>query len=146
VVTDWLRRAIAPLCAAGRWERRHLEAESGPVTEVEVEASFLLTLPLAPLRKSATGACMLAVQTDPLEPSEQEPELAGVTVEVERGELLSCAPRLEDEPPTWAIGTPDTWLDVVIDGRLEGLRIGGANPQLALDLIGGIHFALFADQ
>jgi DNA-binding HxlR family transcriptional regulator len=146
VVTDWLRRAIAPLCAAGRWERRHLEAEGGPVTEIEVEASFLLTLPLAPLRKSATGTCMLAVQTDPLEPDEQNPQLAGVTVEVERGKLLSCAPRLEAEPPTWAIGTPDNWLDVVIDGRLEGLRIGGANPQLALDLIGGIHFELFGDR
>jgi DNA-binding HxlR family transcriptional regulator len=146
VVTDWLRRAVAPLCAAGRWERRYLENVSAPITDIEVEASFLLALPLAPLRQSAAGTCMLAVQTDLLEPSERVPEFAGVTVEVDRGMVLSCAPRLEAEPSTWAIGSPDTWLDVVIDGRLEGLRIGGAQPQLALDLIGSIHFALFADR
>src|SRR4051794_14256904 len=63
VVTDWLRYAIAPLCAAGRCERRHLEEESGSITAVEVEASFLLAAPLAPLRKRARGSCMLVVQT-----------------------------------------------------------------------------------
>jgi DNA-binding HxlR family transcriptional regulator len=132
VVTDWLRYAIAPLCAAGRCERRHLE-EAGPITAVEVEASFLLAVPLAPLRKSARGSCTLAVQTDPREPGDEEPELAGVTVEVERGRVVACAPEICAEPATWAVGTPETWLDIVIDGRVEDLRIGGANPQLALD-------------
>ena len=35
--------------------------------------------------------------------------------------------------------TPDTWLDAVIDGKIGGLRIGGSNPQLALDLVAGLH-------
>jgi DNA-binding HxlR family transcriptional regulator len=146
VVTDWLRQAIAPLCAAGRCERRHMGDESGPITNIEVEASFLLATPLAPLPANAGGTCMLAVQTDPVEPDDDDAGLAGVIVEVQRGGIVSCAPEISAEPPTWAVGTPETWLDVVIDGRIEDLRLGGANPQLALDLVSGVHFALFIDR
>ncbi|HYJ22337.1 MAG TPA: hypothetical protein VEW07_09980 [Solirubrobacterales bacterium] len=146
VVTDWLRHAIAPLCAAGRWERRHLGDEGPPVTAVEVEASFLLALPLAPLPEYARGACMLAVQTDPVEPVAEQVGLAGVGVEVFKGKVVSSAAEIGAEPSTWAVGTPDSWFDVVIDGRVEDLRIGGNNPQLALDLVSGMHFALFSDR
>jgi hypothetical protein len=89
---------------------------------------------------------MLAVQTDPREPRDEEPKLAGVTVEVEHGRVASCVPEICAEPTTWAIGTPETWLDVVIDGRIDDLRIGGLRPQLALDLASGIHFALYGDR
>jgi DNA-binding HxlR family transcriptional regulator len=143
-VTDWLRRAIAPLSVAGRCERRHLEAETGPITEVEVETSFLLALPLVPLRPGARGTCALVVQTEVPEP--ESPRLAGVTAKVERGEIVSCQARIDREPATWAAGTPEAWLDAVIEGRIEDLRIGGAKPQLALDLVTGLHFALFTDQ
>jgi DNA-binding HxlR family transcriptional regulator len=143
VVTDWLRHAIAPLSAAGRCERRHLGDRSGPITNIEVEASFLLALPLASLPKTASGSCMLAVQTHSSEPDRDGSALAGVTVELERGEILSCEPKVEVEPRTWGVGTPEAWLDVVIDGRIEDLRIGGADPQLVLDLVSGLHHALF---
>lgn len=145
VVTDWLRRSIAPLCMAGRCERRHM-ADSAPITNIEVEASFMLAIPLAPLPKTANGTCMLAVQTDICEPQAgRANRLAGVTVEVERGEVVSCAAKVNEGPPTWALGTPETWLDVVIEGELQHLRLGGARPQLAIDLIRGIHFALFGE-
>jgi hypothetical protein len=88
---------------------------------------------------------MLAAHTDLAEPDGEDPGLAGITVEVERGQVRSCTPEVSAEPPTWAVGAPETWLDVVIDGRIEGLRIGGANPQLALDLVTGLHHALFGD-
>ena len=146
VVTDWLRHSIAPLCAAGRWERRHLGDKSPPVTNIEVEASFLLTLPLAPLPEDARGRCMLAAQTDPAEPDPRDRGMAGVSVDVSKGRLIACAPDINAEPSTWAVGTPDTWFDVVMDGRIEDLRIGGAHPQLALDLVAGIHVALFGDR
>jgi DNA-binding HxlR family transcriptional regulator len=144
VVTDWLRRAIAPLSLAGRCERRHMENEGGPITAVEVEASFLLALPLVPLRPGARGTCMLAVQTEPAGSSDAG--LAGVTVKVDRGEIVFCASEIVAEPPTWAVGAPETWLDAVIEARVDGLRIGGARPQLALDLISGLHYALFIDR
>ncbi len=145
-VTDWLRQAIAPLCAAGRSERRHMGAGSGPITAVEVEAAFLLAVPLVPLRPGAGGSCMLAVQTDPVEPGDVEPRLAGVTAEVERGRVVSCVSEIDAEPATWAVGAPEGWLDLVIDGQIEELRIGGATPQLALELATGIHFSLFSDR
>jgi len=143
VATDWLRRAIAPLCAAGRCERRHMEGESAPITSVEVEACLLLATPLAPLPEGASGSCMVGVRTDA---DEEGPGLAGVTVEVDRGQVVSCTPEVSAKPSTWAVGTPETLLDAIIDGRIENLRIGGVNPQLGLDLVNGIHFALFADR
>jgi DNA-binding HxlR family transcriptional regulator len=143
VVTDWLRHAIAPLSVAGRCERRHMGDRTGPITSIEVEASFMLALPLASLPETASGNCMLAVQTHPTEPNQEEPSLAGVTAELKRGEVLSCEPRVVAKPPTWAVGTSEAWLDAVIDGQIEDLRIGGAKPQLALDLISGLHQALF---
>jgi DNA-binding HxlR family transcriptional regulator len=143
VVTDWLRYAIAPLCAAGRWERRHLGEQTPPITDVEVEASFLLTLPLAPLPPYAQGTCVLAAQTDPVEPDARDRRLAGVSVTVDKGRLVSSAVEIDGEPPTWAVGTPAAWFDVVIDGRVDDLRVGGRDPQLALDLVSGLHFALF---
>jgi DNA-binding HxlR family transcriptional regulator len=142
VVTDWLRHAFAPLSAAGRCERRHLGESSGPITSIEVEAAFLLALPLAPLPETASGSCMLAVTTQLAGPG-LGPALAGVTVELRRGRLLSCQPRIEADPRTWGIGTAEAWLDAIIDGQIEDLRLGGAQPQLALDLVSGLHQALF---
>ena len=37
---------------------------------------------------------------------------------------------------------PTAWFDFVIDGGVEDLRVGGANPQLALDLAAACTFAL----
>jgi DNA-binding HxlR family transcriptional regulator len=145
VVTEWLRRAIAPLCAAGRCEHRHL-ADSAPITNIEVEAAFMLALPLTALPPSANGTCTLAVQTEVGEPTAGGPPLSGVTVEVERGEVVSCAAKVDQSPSTWALGAAATWMDVVIDGDLEALRLGGARPQLALALVSGLHNALFGEQ
>jgi DNA-binding HxlR family transcriptional regulator len=143
MVTEWTRRAVAPLAVAGRCERRHMPEMTAPITDLEVEASFMLTLPLAPLPKTANGALMLAVQTEGDESQKQGRNLVGVTVEVEHGEIVSSAPRINQNPPTWALGTAGDWLDVVIDGNFTELRFGGARPQLAADMVRGLHFALF---
>ncbi len=146
IATDWLRHSVAPLCAAGRCERRHLPAKSAPVTKVEVETSFMLAVPLVSLPASANGTTMLAVRTEAGESTDGgrgRMPLAGVIVEVERGKVVSCAARVEQTPPTWGLGAAETWMNAVIDGDLEPLRFGGARPQLALDLVNGLHFALF---
>jgi DNA-binding HxlR family transcriptional regulator len=144
-VTDWLRHSIAPLCAAGRCERRHMPDVSASITAVEVEASFLLALPLVVLPKRADGTATLAVQTESSEASDDEPGVTGITVDVSEGRIASLATEVDRKPPTWALGTPETWLDVVIDGDLKALRLGGSRPQLAMDLVGGLHLALFGD-
>ncbi len=146
VVTDWLRRAIAPLSVSGRCERRHLGESSAPITDVEIEAAFLMAIPLARLPAYADGTCLLASQTDLGQGDADEVPLAGVTIEVGSGEVLSCGPRLAEMPPTWVVGSAGAWLDAVIDGEIVDLRIGGANPQLGLDLVAGLHNALFVDR
>jgi DNA-binding HxlR family transcriptional regulator len=143
--TEWLRRAVAPLCVAGRCERRHLDG-APPITDVEVEAAFLLSLPLLQLPKSSEGSCLLASPTDTAEPGGEAAALAGTMVEVRGGEIVSFTVEIPPAPTTWAIGSSDAWLDAVIDGRFENLRIGGTNPQLACDLAQGLHFAFFTDQ
>lgn len=146
IATRWLRQAVAPICVAGRCERRHMGEVSPRATSVEVETAFLLAVPLAPLRGDATGCCMLGVQIESDDVATDGPVLAGVTVDLAGGELLFCEPARDAEPPTWAVGPSTAWLDAVIDGSIEGLRIGGADPQLALDLIAGIHCGLFTDR
>lgn len=145
LVTDWLRRSIAPLCAAGRCERRRLPEQAPPITPIEVEAAFLLSIPLVRLQRSLSGTCMLAVRTDGPETEDGKPPVAGVTVGVKAGEVVSCAAQVTEFPRSWALGSPSTWLDVVIDGGLEGLRFGGASPWLGADLAQGLHDALFGD-
>lgn len=140
VLTDWLRRAVGPVCAAIRCEQRYLEGAA--ITEVEVEAWFLLAIPLAQLPPDVSGTCVLAVQVDAPDHTEERPRLAGVTVEVERGEVASCLPLLGPEPATWVIGGHEAWLDAIVDGRIEDLRIGGDRPELALALAAGLHGAL----
>ena len=54
--------------------------------------------------------------------------------------MASCASRWEQEPRTWALGTVSTWLEAILEGRLERLR--GADPALATALIEGIHTSL----
>jgi DNA-binding HxlR family transcriptional regulator len=147
LVTDWLRRSIAPICAAGRCEQRHMREVSAPIASLDIEAAFLLVLPLASLPPAVSGTCMLAVHNSTAGKPAKSPlgNLSAVTVEVERGEIVSCAARIEESPPTWALGTPKTWLDAVIDARVDALRIGGASPGLARALVSGVHLALFAE-
>lgn len=142
--TDWLRRSVAPLCVAGRCERRYM-ADARPITDIEIEAAFLLTLPLVQLPETAAGTCLLASRTDNAEGGARAP-LAGVTVEVAAGKIAATSVEWEGEPATWAIGSSDAWLDAVLDGEMEDLRIGGANPQLACDLAQALNFILAIDR
>ncbi len=140
--TEFLLRAIAPLCAAGRCERRYMSVEAPPVSDLEVEAALLLFLPLAPLPDDVEGICQLAVQTDRLTGEANEPELAGVTVEVSGGTIVDASPGVSTTPPSWVVSSVDGWLDAVLDGRLDELRPGGNDLQLAIDLVAGLHLAL----
>jgi len=145
VVTNWLRRSIAPLCVAGRYERRHLTTTTAPITKVEVEAAFTLAVPLVRLATRVDGECALGVLTAVDDPNRRK-GLSGVTVEVRGGRAVSCEARIEGDPSTWALGSAENWLDAVIDGDPGSLRsISGPKRQLARELVRGIHLALFGE-
>src|SRR5262249_33270085 len=64
-VTDWARRGVAPLVAASKCEREHLGAGAAPVTQADIEAAFLLAMPLVGLPTGTSGTCQLEVEADP---------------------------------------------------------------------------------
>lgn len=145
IATDWLRHSIAPLCVAGRYERRYLATTTPAITRVEVEAAFQLSVPLIALPKGANGECALVVRTSVGDPDPQK-GVAGVTVALRGGELVSCRAEIEEQPTSWALGSAENWLDAVIDGNPRRLRsIGGPHGQLAYDLVRGTHLALFGE-
>jgi hypothetical protein len=138
--SEWLRRAVVPLTLAGSWERRH-QAGGQPISAMEVEAAFLLALPLARLPAKAAGVCALAVLTS--SESSAKRRVAGVVVDVRAGEIVSRKAGVGGNQPTWALGSIDAWLEALVDGRTEALRMSGAKPELAKAIVSSLHDDVF---
>jgi hypothetical protein len=137
-VTEWLRMGIAPLAAAARMELRHPPGDTAAVAALDVEASFLLTLPLLELPADLSGSCSMAVELD--EGVNGSP--AGVTAKVENGRVISCERRLEQDADAWAAGSAGEWLDTLIEADAGQVRSGG-DRQLASRLLYELHKTLF---
>jgi DNA-binding HxlR family transcriptional regulator len=135
-VTEWARLGVAPLAAASHCERVHMSEDSAPVTQIDIEAAFLLATPLVGLSSSATGSCQLEVEASPGGVS----RAAGVQVRLERGRVVSCVSRLQETPGAYAAGTALKWFHAVKDGEVKKLRFGGSD-QLAEEVVGGLHSA-----
>jgi DNA-binding HxlR family transcriptional regulator len=138
--TDWLRRAVAPLAAAALWERSHLPDASAPVGRLDVEAAFLLAVPLATVSADLSGACRLAVEI----PRDSERTLAGVRVEVRDGAVVSCSSRLSGPVDVTATGSVRSWLQAVNQGDPSRLEWGG-DRELGAGLVESLHGALFRE-
>lgn len=119
--TRWLREAAAPLTAAVAWERRWAQEQTSPIGRTDVEASFLLAVPLLELPDDLSGTCRFAVELRTL----SKLEYAGVMVTVEAGSLVSCAARLKGEADGWVAGTAVDWFDWVNDHADHQLESGG---------------------
>lgn len=137
-VTGWLRRAIAPLAAAARWERAHAPAQTVPIRRLDAEAAFLLAVPLLNLPPNLSGVCRLAVEVG----GSNGDGLAGVLVEVREGKVVSCVAKIRGHADGWACGPASTWLRVVIEREADRLEMGG-NSKLVGALVDGIHASLF---
>ncbi len=141
-VTEWLRQAVGPLVAAGRCECEHLSEATEPLKRIDIEAAFLLAVPLVDLTVNYNGSCLFAVDTGSGTERESMNRLAGVYVEIVDGAVASCVSVLERKPTTWALGTASAWVDAICDGQVERLRMGGTDPQLATAIIEEIHLSL----
>jgi DNA-binding HxlR family transcriptional regulator len=136
-LTEWGREAIAPIVAAVRYERRYPEDDVLPPDVFDVEAAFQMALPQLRLPPYLRGTCRLGVQI----PGE-EALIAGATVQVERGCVLSSSALLDEEPETWATGSPLDWCETVIDPSAERIESGG-DTELTGILLNALHEALF---
>jgi DNA-binding HxlR family transcriptional regulator len=117
----WLREAVAPVIAAGGWERKFAPDRTPDVRRLDVEAALLLAIPLVELAPRLSGKCRLAVEVH----DGTAPILAGVVVTVEHGAVMSCSPNLDNDAEAWASGSPLAWLRQ-LDGAARGdLEIGG---------------------
>jgi DNA-binding HxlR family transcriptional regulator len=138
-VTPWLRRGMAPVLAAIRWERRHLRHDVAPVAGLDVEAALLLAIPLVEVEPQFYGRCRLAVEL----PGNGSRPVAGVVVEVAEGGVRSCASRLNGDVDAWVSGPVGAVLRALTDGDDVSLERGG-DGRLARALLGGLQSALFA--
>ena len=142
-VTEWTRQAVAPITAAGRCECKYLARSADPFSRLDIEAAFLLAVPLVDLDVTRSGSCLLAVDTGPAAAGRPAGDrLAGVQVEIEQGAIVGCHSRLERDPHTWALGSTSAWVEAILDGRSDRLRIGGAGVKLVSEMIERLHRAL----
>jgi len=137
-VTEWLREATAPLVTAIRWERKHLTPATRPVGPVDAETGLLLAAPLLRLPAEISGGCRLGVEFG----EGRERRLAGVTVEIERGRVVSCEPRLDGEPAASVSGPAAAWQRVAIEARPDRLELAG-DTRLARALLDCLNKTLF---
>lgn len=136
-VTEWARRGVAPLAAAGRCERIHMGNRAAPATRLDVEAAFLLATPLVGLPEETNGTCQLEVEPTPGEQSDQ----SGVRVEVREGKVVACDCELDGDRSSYAAGTTRTWFTAIKEGTLEELHFGGGS-RFAETLVLGLHASL----
>lgn len=131
--TVWLRRAIVPLAAAANWERRYRPDSAQPIGRLDVEAAFLLAIPLISLSDDFSGKCRLAVEVQ----GGSSPVFAGVLVSFEEGKVISCSSRLEGEVEAWVAGSPVSWLNRLSETDGRSLEFGGDIP-MAETILNGL--------
>jgi len=135
-MTEWARRGVTPLVAAGRCEATYLGERAAPVTPADVEAAYMLAMPLVRLPPAAVGSCRLEVEPD--DDGLAEPVV--LTVTLESGRVVACRPGADVETEHSAAGPVGDWIPAVGEGAPERLRLGG--EELAERVVRGMHRAL----
>lgn len=133
---DWLRRAVAPLAAAAQWERRHIPEASSSISRLDIEAAFLLAVPMLTLPSELSGTCRLAVRML----SGGEHDYAGVVVDIRDGVVVSCTSRLAGRADAVITGSTRAWLRAVIEREPTLLEHSG-DRELRADFVDGLHGA-----
>jgi DNA-binding HxlR family transcriptional regulator len=117
-VTEWLRQAISPLVSATAWERKHLPGSTALIGRLDIEAAFLLAVPLMQLPASANGIVRLAVEVN-------GSTSAGALLRLESGKVRSCSVRLEGPADAFVAGTAMAWLRQMNGGPKPQVELGG---------------------
>ena len=136
--TEWLRRGVAPLAAAARWERRRLPESTTQLGPLEAETALLLAIPLVRISAGLSGSCRLAIELE----GAGRRRLAGVLLEVRcNGRVKSSTADFEGPTDAWALGSPAAWLAALVERDTAALELGG-DCSLGRGLVEGLHDAL----
>jgi DNA-binding HxlR family transcriptional regulator len=125
--TEWLRKATIPLTSAAAWERKFVADSAPQIGRLDVEAAFLLSIPLIELDPELTGKCRLSVELR----GGSSPAFAGVVLGIENGKVVSCTSRLEGDVRAMASGTVPAWLRQMNGGPRGEFETSG-DPELAM--------------
>jgi len=136
-VSDWLRRGVGVIAEAARWEQRHLPGAGNPLGRIDIEAIFLLALPLVRLPDDLGGSCRLAVELN----AGPRRAMAGALVDIENGRLARCNTSLDGYPDAWITGTTSAWLNALTKANIDSLELGG-DGHLTRHILSGLHRAL----
>jgi DNA-binding HxlR family transcriptional regulator len=131
--TDWLRRAVIPLTAAIAWEMKFIPKQTAALGPRDVEAAFLLAIPLISLAPEASGTCRLAVELR----GGANLVYAGVFVTIEEGRVVSCSSNLKGDAQASASGSSVAWMRQMNGGPRGQLDVSG-NRSLAESLIAAL--------
>ncbi|HEX6455731.1 MAG TPA: winged helix-turn-helix transcriptional regulator [Solirubrobacterales bacterium] len=104
--TEWLRKSVHPLIAATAWERKYLPEATKRIGRLDVEAAFLLAVPLMELPPDLSGRVRLAVEVQ----GGSSPAHAGALLEIAKGKVESCSVRLGGNADASVSGTAMGWL------------------------------------
>jgi hypothetical protein len=113
-----------------------MRSRAAPLDRIDIEAAFLLALPLVGLPGDVAGSSQLEVEADPRAIHGQ----VGVRVTVEHGRVVACDSELGPSPGDYAVGSAARWFCAVRDGTASLLRFGGGS--VAERLVTGLHAAL----
>jgi len=72
-LNPWIRRGVAPIARAARWERRNRFDGAAPIRRLDLESACTIISPLLGLPHATTGICGLAVGTAAGSDGTQEP-------------------------------------------------------------------------
>ena len=136
-VTDWARRGVLPLAAAAACEGTHLGNAAPLVSEIDIEAAFMLATPLVGLTPDLAGSCQLEVEAEP----DHSRDASGVQVAVEGGRVVACDCELGPSPAGYATGSTAHWFNAILEGTASLLSFGGSR-QLSEAMVSGLHSAL----
>jgi DNA-binding HxlR family transcriptional regulator len=132
-VTQWARRGVVPLVAAGNCERVYMGEH--PLDASDVEAAFLLTMPLLRLPATVSGTCLLEI--DPSSDLASSPIRVRLTLD--SGCVVASRAESAPGPVPTASGSAIDWFEAIATG--DGGRLRFSGPGLAEEIVGGLHIA-----
>jgi len=139
-LTEKTRRKMGLVVGVARWRHHHVvdEGEEG-MSAAEMATALRTALPLVELPEHKGKCLRLAVRNEEDAPGAEGEE---VWAEVEPdGTIHSCASPPVD-PAAWGRGKVKAWIPLVMDGKTDGVLIGG-EEKLATDCLEGLYNTLW---
>jgi DNA-binding HxlR family transcriptional regulator len=140
-LTEKTRRKMGLVVGVARWRHHHVvdEGEEG-MSAAEMATALRAALPLVKLPDHKGKCLRLAVRGEEDAPGAEGEE---VWAEVEPdGTIHGCASQ-PTAPTGWARGKINAWIPLVMDGKTDGVLVGG-EEKLAVDCLEGLYEALWS--